>query len=198
MNDEDPSELLRRFQSGDAEALAALLERQMGWLHGYVRQRLGAHLRGKDESIDFVQEAVIDLLAKDDTVRIEDEGGLRALLATIVDNDLKDRNKWLRREKRDPDREERNASDTDLGEAWRTVTSPSSAAQRRETEAWMNRALEALSPDDRTVIHLHEWEQLSHQEIGERLGISTDAARVRFQRALPKLALKVAELRRES
>ena len=29
------------------------------------------------------------------------------------------------------------------------------------------------------------------------LGISTDAARVRFQRALPRLALKVAELRRE-
>ena len=195
---DDVSVLLQRCRDGDEGALGELVQRQMDWLHGYVRQRLGAHLRAHDESIDFVQHALADLLASDDTIRLDDEGGLRALLARIVDNDLRDRHKWLQRDKRNPDREERDASDSMLGDAWKEVTSPSLAAERRETSEWMQRALDALTPDDREVIHLHEWEKLSHQEIGTRLGISTDAARVRFQRALPKLALKVAELRRES
>jgi RNA polymerase sigma-70 factor, ECF subfamily len=198
VTDSKSQDLLARWRAGDETALAELVERQMIWLHGYVRKRIGAHLRVHDDSVDFVQLALTDVLTSDTTIRIDDEHGLRALLAQIVDNDLKDRNKWLKREKRDPAREAGGATESVLRGAFKEVTTPSVAAHRRETSAWMLAALDELAPEDREVIRLHEWERLSHAEIGERLGISTDAARVRFQRALPRLALKVAEQRRHS
>ena len=177
-----------------------LLQDQLGWLQGYVRKRIGPHLRVHDDSLDFVQGALVDLLKRDATLNVSDEASLRALLAQIVENNVKDRHKWLHRAKRDPAREEAAASDTLLGEAgaWKDVTTPSQIVDRNETREWMREALELLGDEDREVILLHEFERLSHREIGERLGISTDAARVRFQRALPRLAKKVRELRSDA
>lgn len=197
-DDDTFDELLARWRSGDPAALAELLEGQLDWLRGYVRRRIGPHLRVHDDSVDFVQQALLDLLEQDATIRIDGPGTLRALLARIVDNDVRDRNKWLRRAKRDPAREERDVRDSALGGALVEQTTPSLAAHRRETSRWLRAALDALSDEDREVIRLHEWERLSHEEIGRRLGISTDAARVRFQRALPRLAAKVAEIRRQA
>lgn len=180
--------------------LGPLVRGQLGWLQGYVRRRIGPHLRVHDDSLDFVQGALVDLLAQDKTLDISDEGSLRALLAQIVDNNVRDKHKWLRRDKRDPSREEGAASDTILGEAgtFKEITTPSKVVDRQETRDLVREALDSLDASDREVIWLHEFERLSHEAIGERLEISTDAARVRFQRALPKLALKVRELRSES
>ena len=75
-----------------------------------------------------------------------------------------------------------------------TVTRPPQAAERDEQQAWVRLALEFLAPLDRETIWLHEWENLNFRQIGERLNISEDAARMRFQRALPKLAKRVQEL----
>ena len=44
---------LYRFRAGEEGALAELVGEQMGWLHDFVRRRLGQHLRAQDESVDF-------------------------------------------------------------------------------------------------------------------------------------------------
>jgi RNA polymerase sigma factor (sigma-70 family) len=56
-------------------------------------------------------------------------------------------------------------------------------------------ALELLDPRDRDVVLLRQWKELSFAEIAEELGISESGARMRFQRALPKIAKQVAALR---
>ena len=48
---------------------------------------------------------------------------------------------------------------------------------------------------DREVILLREWENHSFAEIGGQLGITEDAARMRFHRALARLAEKIQLLR---
>lgn len=196
MTNDNFAELVRRWQSGDTSALDELLRTQIGWLQNHVRRRIGSHLRVHDESLDFVQGALVDLCAHDATIEIGDESSLRAVLARIVDHNIRDRHRWLRRQKRDPDRIDGDIADSRVLEgALHEITTPSLAADRRETHALLHRAIEDLDDEDREVIWLHEWERLTHKEIGERLGVSTDVARVRFQRALPKLAKRLKRLR---
>lgn len=76
-----------------------------------------------------------------------------------------------------------------------SAASPSRVAERREREEWIRLALEFVDPDDRQVILLREWEKLSFEEIGSRLGCTSEAARKRFTRALPKLVQQLRELR---
>ena len=196
----DPDALLAQWQAGGSgadAALDALVRRQLGFLQNYVRGRIGRHMRMHDESIDFVQGALLDLVRSDKTIRIDDESALRGLLVRIVDNNIRDKADWLRRDRRDAGREGGAASDTMLARdgSVEEVTTPSIAAGRNETRDRLRQALDLLAPADREIILLHEWERLTFGQIAERLGIGADAARVRFQRALPRLARCVRELR---
>jgi RNA polymerase sigma-70 factor (ECF subfamily) len=79
---------------------------------------------------------------------------------------------------------------------WPTgATRPSAAADRNEKRAWIRLALELLDTADRDVVLLRQWDGLSFAEVGERLGIREDAARMRFERAVARLARLVARLR---
>jgi RNA polymerase sigma-70 factor, ECF subfamily len=78
----------------------------------------------------------------------------------------------------------------------RTATTPSRHAARNEEEAWLRLALEMLAPGDRDLIAMREWQQLGFTEIGAHLGVPENTARMRFQRALARLADRVESLRR--
>jgi RNA polymerase sigma-70 factor, ECF subfamily len=78
----------------------------------------------------------------------------------------------------------------------RTATTPSRHAARNEEEAWLRLALEMLAPGDRDLIAMREWQQLGFTEIGAQLGVPENTARMRFQRALARLADRVESLRR--
>ena len=83
----------------------------------------------------------------------------------------------------------------DLDSGVHAVTRPSEEAAARESQEWVRLGLELLDPEDRQVILLREWHGLGFTEVGSRLGLSENTARMKFQRALPKLARKVKELR---
>ena len=76
---------------------------------------------------------------------------------------------------------------------------PDTKANRRFLAEWTERLVrppsELLDPEDRRVMLLRQWQELEFEAIGEQLGISADAARLRFHRALPKLANKLQQLR---
>ncbi len=63
-----------------------------------------------------------------------------------------------------------------------------------DQRAGLQLAIELLAPDDRRVILLRVWQQLEFGAIAALLGIAEDAARMRFQRALPRLAGTLEEL----
>ncbi len=189
-------ELLRRWNSGEQAALDALLERHLEWITDYVHGRLGARLRGRAETMDFVQASMLDFLRYGPRFMVSDESAFRGLLARIAENNIRDQDRYLGRRKRDDARERDAGSDSILDlDARRPVTRPSEHAQRDEGIALVRVALELLEPQDREVVRLREFEEMSFAEVGERLETSEDAARMRFGRALPKLAEKVAQLR---
>lgn len=190
-------QLLRRWNGGDRSALAELLDRHLDWVTGYVHKRVGADLRSRAETADFVQESMVDFLSAGPRFEVSDEAAFRGLLARIAENNIRDRKRYFGRAKRGGGGGERSAAsdsvlDLDLR---RDVTRPSQAAQRDESAAQIRLAVELLDPQDRDVLQLREFDGLSFAEVGERMGSSEDAARMRFQRALPKLAAKVAQLR---
>ena len=77
----------------------------------------------------------------------------------------------------------------------RAPSTPGGSAARREEEAWLRLALELLEADDCDVIVLREWQGASFAAIGAKFGISENTARMRFSRALARLARQLEALR---
>lgn len=190
-------DLLRRWHRGERSALEALIERHLPWIRNYVRRRLRPDLRVRADTQDVVHEAVIDVLKYGPRFEIEDEDCFRGLLARIVENNLRDERRSIHRACRDVRRERSRLSDSVLAldPPRREVTVPPAKASRIEVQEWVRLALELLGPGDREVILLREWDKMSFEDIGRELGITANTARMRFQRAMPRLAHNVAELR---
>lgn len=195
---DDPTlDQLQSWHGGDRAALDALIADNVDWVRRHVHQRLRPSMRDAGETQDFVQNAMVAVLEYGPRFEITDRERFRALIARIVENDLRDGHRYLRRDRRDVRRNKGPATDTilKLDPAAHSVTSPSRHASRDERREWIRLALELLDPPDREVIRSRDWEQLTFAAAGARLGISEDGARKRYERALPKLARKVAQLR---
>ncbi|MEZ6037072.1 MAG: RNA polymerase sigma factor [Planctomycetota bacterium] len=187
-----------RLQQGDQGALQQLLHEHLPWIEARVRNRLSAEVRREGDTQDFVQEALLEVLRDGPRFSIDNPAAFRALLARIVENTLIDRQRYMHRERRDRRREKALPTDSvlQLDKPVESVTAPSAHAERSEQQAWLRLALELLDPDDREVIRLRDWEELSFAEVATALGIQDEAARKRYRRALPRLAQKLELLRR--
>jgi len=190
------SETLARWYAGEPQALDKLIEENHEWVHRVVRARLGEGLRKKLDSMDIVQEAMGEFLRYGPRVRVESEDHFRNLLARIVENVIRDEHDWYHARRRAMSREQRLPADSviDLQRS-AALTRPDRAAEKGEHRAEVRLAMELLDPDERRVVLLRQWEGLEFAEVGARLGLTADAARMRFQRALPRLAAKVGEIR---
>jgi len=196
--DNDNTALLERFHTtGDDDALGLLLERHRGWLWSYVRRHMwGAH-RAFETSEDVVQDVLMRLLRQGPKFIPENEDTFRRLVATIVLNRLHDRYEWARAERRDKGREA--GADalaiTRLSPAADSIDSPSQVAGRNEEENLVRLALELIDPDDALAIESRQFQGLEFEAVGERLGVSGDTARKRFNRAVQNLGTMVKNLR---
>jgi len=203
MNSPSPSDatilLLQRWHAGETAAFEALLVRHLPWLQTYVHRRLGHLLRTRGETADYVQEAMIDALRYGPRVVVKDEDQFRALLGRIVENVLRDENDRFRTKKRDAGRERELPADSvlDLDAPKRDVTRPSQAAAREEERAWLRLALECLPPLERRLILRRDFEDAAFAELGVELGLAEDAARMRYRRAVVKLAERMEQIQRD-
>ena len=190
------SQLLKEWHDGDEAALEALIERHLPWLRAQVSKRLGPLHRRKGDTGDFVQEAMVRVFRHGPRFVVEDTARFRALLRRIVENHLADEYDWLTAARRDARRDAARNPDTVLAVGKRP--GPASEISDEEEREWIRLGLALLNPGDREVIYLREWKALSFLDIGEQLGIDSEAARKRFQRALPRLSRKVQQLRSSS
>ncbi len=74
------------------------------------------------------------------------------------------------------------------------ITSPSAAFQKKELQARLHAALDALEPNDREILALRHFEQLNTVESAQVLDISEGLASTRYGRALRKLLAVLKEL----
>src|SRR5689334_19257393 len=103
INADSSVDLLLKAQSGDDEALNALLARYLPRLQRWARGRLPAGVRTMLDTGDLVQEAMINALRHLSSLEIHTDGALQAYLRRAVNNRIID---LYRRAGRRPGREE--------------------------------------------------------------------------------------------
>ncbi len=153
--------LMLEFQRGSREALEELFARYREPLFGFFRRRL--HLRERAE--DLAQETFLAVIRG--KARYEGRASVRTYLYGIAMNLLAaDRRKGIR-------------------------TIPAATARHQdgtEDALWVRQALEKLDAQDREILMLREYEQLSYSEIAAVLGTPLNTVRSRLFRA--RLELK--------
>jgi RNA polymerase sigma factor (sigma-70 family) len=187
-------DLLTAWRSGHRAALEALIEQSREFVRRHVRAHLGARLRARGDEEDYVQEVMLRAVAFAPSIEPCDTKQLHALLTRIADNALRDLHEHHGAQRRSAERETL-LTPSELDRPVEGATTPSGHAVRREDQAWVRLAVELLDPEDRVVVMRHQWYGETFAAIGERLGIGENGARMRFQRALPKLLRKVKALR---
>lgn len=195
---DDTRDLLVAWHNGDESAFTALVHEHTPWIEATVRRRLGPVLRQRVDTQDIVQNTLIEVLRGGPRFVVTDREHLRGLLARMVENVLRVQAHHGQAGKRDVRREMTPPSRDSVlfldGQPGSTAT-PSQAAAKEEDAAWVRLAVEMLAPEDRAAILWREFQGLSFAEIAARLQVTEDSARMRFNRALPKLARKLEALR---
>ncbi len=193
----ETSQFLQQWHDGDRQGLDALLERHLPWILERAHHRLSPLLRRKADTVDYVQDAMVQFLRFAPRFVVSNDAALRALLWKIVENTLLNKYDWYTARRREIARERPLPSDTilSLDPPRDSVRSPSRSAEHHEQEAWVRLGLEFLEPEDREVLVLRKWDSLSFAEIGARFGLTESGARMKHNRALRKLGDVIWSLR---
>ena len=190
-NMETTIELLNRIKTGDDKALHQLVERSLPALRRWARGRLPQSARGVQETEDLIQNAVMRTMPRLQTFEVEHPGALQAFLRQAVANAIVDEIRKVNRRPVAVDVEA--ASEMFIDRA----PSPLDQAIGREGFERYETALGRLSPADREAIIARIELQQSYEEVALALGKpSADAARVAVTRAIGKLLLLMAQLRK--
>jgi RNA polymerase sigma-70 factor, ECF subfamily len=153
--------LMLEFQRGSHEAFEELFARYRDPLFGFFRRRLQNHARAED----LTQEVFLGVMRA--ASRYEPRALVRTYLYGIALKLLSAE----RRKHRDAD----NPADP-------AITS------RSDEALWVREALARLDANDRDILMLREYEQLSYGEIAELLRIPLNTVRSRLFRS--RMALK--------
>jgi RNA polymerase sigma factor (sigma-70 family) len=144
-------------------------------LYGIAHREIGEHLNGKISASEAVQETW--LKAKKSQIELSNP---RAWLRSVLIRQIQSAGRKLKRKRKTIPIEDRELLDS-------KTNTPSHCAKTIEAREMLRTAIALLSPEDRVVIILMYTERMSHDEIGQALGVSQDAAKMRLSRAREKL-----------
>jgi RNA polymerase sigma-70 factor (ECF subfamily) len=157
-------QLVLEFQQGSREAFRELFERYRDPIYGFFRRRLENPSRAEE----LTQECFLALLRN--ASRYEPRASFRSYLYGIAVRMVS---------------AERHKSGRETSEA--NPPEPRSE-DHLDRALWVRRALERLDADDREILMLREYEQLSYAEIAGMLRLPLNTVRSRLFRA--RMALK--------
>jgi RNA polymerase sigma-70 factor (ECF subfamily) len=184
-------------------ALGTLLTQHRDKLKRMVRCRLDHRLQGRIDPSDVVQDAYIEAAKRYPEYHREEKMPFYLWLRFLtVQQLLIVHRQHLGAKMRSVTREvplrsthepEPNMSVL-AAELSGSLTSPSSAAAKKEVHGRLSAALNALDPKDREILTLRHFEQLNTVESAQVLGINESLASTRYGRAVRKLIAVIKEL----
>ena len=180
--------LLEEARSGSKPALGQLLETCRPYLLFLANRYLPQELRVKVDCPDFVQETYLKACQRFPTFRGQSRQELRAWLRQILRNRISSFLYAFQYKKRATVRE--RSLDSPEGRQALAVpdgSCPDSELQRQETCQLVNSVLSELPATDRDALQLRYRDDLSYQELGNRLELSAPGARDRGLGALAKM-----------
>lgn len=179
-------DLIHRARAGDPAALDALIDRYRPRLVRWATGRLPPAARGMAETQDLVQETLVQAFKRIGSIEIRGEGALQAYLRQVLLNAIR---MEIRRVSRRPVAGELESAIPSAD------SSPLEIAIGAEALERYDRALAALTQEDRELIIAHVEFSFSHQELAHAFDKpSANAARMALQRALARLASEMKRL----
>jgi RNA polymerase sigma-70 factor (ECF subfamily) len=194
VSDHKTQRLITLAKEGDQPAINQLCRIYGERIRRIIRLRIDRKLRPKIDSVDIVQDVLVQALAGLDNFTYKDEGDFLRWLSKIAENKFRDILDKFHADKRDIRREipfkkvEANTEGGSLGvDGPLQTTTPSVLFSRKEQFDRLERAIDHLKPEYRDVIFLSRIERLSHEEIALRMGKSKGAVAMLLSRALVAL-----------
>ena len=180
------SSVVKRALNGDEKAYAEILEQYKGPLYGLILRMV----RNKEEAEDLVQEAFIK--AFNALPSFNEEYAFSTWLYKIAVNTCNNRIKSLdfRFKKKT------NPINSDLDNPWSEFSdesgSPMVELERKERSYLIQKEINGLPKDKRTVVVLRDIEGLSYEEIAVITGLNLGTVKSKLARARQKLRKKLA------
>jgi RNA polymerase sigma-70 factor (ECF subfamily) len=171
-------------RGGDARAFDALLERYRPHLLRWAHGRLPASARQRDDTVDLVQDVLLQFHGRIGEFQGERAASLLSYLHTSILNAIRARIRHARVRDRHQERLPNPQA----------LPSPLEELLGAETLERYERALETLSAVDRELVLAHVELGISNEELAELTDKpNANAARVALQRALLRLARAMGE-----
>jgi RNA polymerase sigma-70 factor (ECF subfamily) len=187
---EDPA-LVRAARRGDMAAFEELVARHRDKLYA----RAYSMMRNEEEALDLSQEAWIKGWQR--LRQFQGESSFGTWMTRIVINLCLDQ---LRRRKRQRT-ESIEAMDEESGGVERQMpvvtVNPTAGLERGELRQRIDRALGQLSYEHRTVLVLHEFEEMEYKKIAKTMGCSIGTVMSRLFYARRKLAALLVDLKQQ-
>jgi RNA polymerase sigma-70 factor, ECF subfamily len=185
-------DLLRRAQSGNAEALNRLFARYYERVRRIVRLRLGTRLRQRVESSDILQETFIAAVDGFDRFEMRDEASFINWLARIAERQVLAAADYHIAQKRNPAREvpiHKDEDQSDIGiDPVASGLIPPDLLARAELTRMIEECLQELREDYRELIILRNYAGASWEVVAEQTGRpSAAAARMMHAKAIVEL-----------
>lgn len=199
---EETQELLTAARDGDAEARNQLLERHREALRRMVGLRMDRAVQGRVDASDIVQDVLVEANRRLTDYLSATKMPFHAWLRHLARDRLIDAHRRHRgAARRSVDREQplvspalADQSALDLAALVRDrELTPAAAATHRELEVRFQAAIETLDEQDREIILMRHFEQLSNQQAAQALELSEPAAGMRYLRAMRRLRALLEE-----
>lgn len=193
---EATQELLAGARGGDAEAVNRLLERHREALRRMIDMRLDRRVRQRVDASDVVQDVLVDAHRRINDYLSNPAMPFHLWLRQMAKDRLIDAHRRHRdAARRSLDREQPLAiAGTDdrstielAAQLWDREMTPAAAATVRELQQRFAAAVELLDDQDREVILMRHFEQLSNSEVATALNLTAPAASMRYLRAMRRL-----------
>ncbi|MEW6305310.1 MAG: sigma-70 family RNA polymerase sigma factor [Verrucomicrobiota bacterium] len=183
--------LVRAARKGDMQAFEELVARHRDKIYA----RAFSMMRNEDEALDLSQEAWVKAWQR--LEQFQGEASFATWMTRIVINLCLDQ---LRKQKRQR-AESIEQLDEETGGVERQMpvitTNPTEGLERQELRKRIDRALTQLSVEHRTVLVMHEFEELEYKEIARRVGCSIGTVMSRLFYARRRMAGLLAGLKKE-
>jgi len=183
-----PDTLIERCLVGDQTAWEAIVRQHWRKVFNVAYKFVGKH----DEAEDLTQDIFLKIFRSLDT--FDRRANFQTWLISISRNLCIDYYRSSKKERRTIDRAV-NAADlspvsVELG--------PLAALEQQDMAALLRRALQALPSSLRTAVLLRDLQELSYQEIADRLSLPEGTVKSRINRGRRELARQVTRLRHQA
>ena len=195
-NSPDTDRLLEGARQGEADAVERLLEAHRDGLRRLVGLRLDPAVARRVDASDIVQDVLLEVSQRlADYLRKPDMPFQLWVRHIARDHVIDAYRRHRLAQARSVDREQplrpvglADPSSLELaGQFIDKEVTPASAAVRAELQRRLQDAVARLEDDDREVVLMRHFEQMSNQEVAAALGLTEAAASMRHLRAVRRL-----------